>query len=141
MNRPVIILVKREQYVLDYMLKKWLSEQDRASGRGSLDYVLYRYAEVLLDYVECLVELGDWKNPDVEKYLNMIRNRAGMPNMDKSVYNTQEKVRELYRRERRVELAFEGKRYHDIRRWGIGQETMNGPFMVLIILIRMLLLR
>ena len=110
-----------------YMLKKWLSEQDRASGRGSLDYVLYRYAEVLLDYVECLVELGDWKNPDVEKYLNMIRNRAGMPNMDKSVYNTQEKVRELYRRERRVELAFEGKRYHDIRRWGIGQETMNGP--------------
>lgn len=80
-----------------------------------------------MDYVECLVELGDWKNPDVEKYLNMIRNRAGMPNMDKSVYNTQEKVRELYRRERRVELAFEGKRYHDIRRWGIGQETMNGP--------------
>ena len=38
-------------------------------------------------------EIG--KIRDVEKYLNMIRNRAGMPNMDKSVYNTQEKVREL----------------------------------------------
>ena len=88
--------------------------------------MIYRYAEVLLDYVECLVETGDWQNPDVEKYINMIRNRAGMPNMDKSVYNTQEKVRELYRRERRVELCFEGKRYDDIRRWNIGNEVMKG---------------
>lgn len=110
-----------------YMLKKWLSEQDRATGYGNLDFMIYRYAEVLLTYVECLVETGDWQNPDVEKYINMVRHRAGMPNMDKLVYNTQEKVRELYRRERRVELAFEGKRYYDIRRWGIGNETMNGP--------------
>lgn len=109
-----------------YMMKKFLDERDRASGRGSLDFVLYRYAEVLLDYVECLVESGNWQDPDVEKYINMIRNRAGMPNMDKSIYNTQEKVRELYRRERRIELAFEGKRYHDIRRWGIGDKTMSG---------------
>lgn len=58
--------------------------------------------------------------------VNMIRKRAGMPDMDKRVYNTQDKVRELYRRERRVELSFEGKRYDDIRRWGIGAETMNG---------------
>lgn len=48
------------------------------------------------------METGDWQNPDVEKYINMIRHRAGLPNMDKSVYNSQEKVRELYRRERRV---------------------------------------
>ena len=109
-----------------YMLKKFASEQDRASGRGSLDFMLYRYAEVLLTYVECLVESGDWQNPDVEKYINMIRNRAGMPNMDKTVYNSQEKVRELYRRERRVEFGFEGKRYDDIRRWNIGAQTMSG---------------
>ena len=108
------------------MLKKFASEQDRASGRGSLDFMLYRYAEVLLTYVECLVESGDWQNPDVEKYINMIRNRAGMPNMDKTVYNSQEKVRELYRRERRVEFGFEGKRYDDIRRWNIGAQTMSG---------------
>ncbi|WP_418549200.1 RagB/SusD family nutrient uptake outer membrane protein [Parabacteroides goldsteinii] len=109
-----------------YMLKKFASEQDRASGRGSLDFMLYRYAEVLLTYVECLVESGDWQNSDVEKYINMIRNRAGMPNMDKTVYNSQEKVRELYRRERRVEFGFEGKRYDDIRRWNIGAQTMSG---------------
>ena len=109
-----------------YMLKKYLDEQDRATGRGTLDFMIYRYAEVLMDYVECLIETGDWQNPDVERYINMIRNRAGMPNMDKSVYNTQEKVRELYRRERRIEFAFEGKRYDDIRRWGIGNEVMQG---------------
>lgn len=109
-----------------YMLKKYLASNDRATGRGTLDFVIYRYAEVLLTYVECLVESGDWQNPEVEKYINMIRNRAGMPDMDKSVYNTQEKVSELYRRERRIELSFEGKRYYDIRRWGIGNETMRG---------------
>lgn len=109
-----------------YMLKKYLDEQDRATGRGTLDFMIYRYAEVLMDYVECLIETGDWQNPDVERYINMIRNRAGMPNMDKSVYNTQEKVRELYRRERRIEFAFEGKRYDDIRRWGIGNEVIQG---------------
>jgi len=109
-----------------YMTKKFLDEQDRSSPySGSLDFMIYRYAEVLLTYVECLVETGDWSNPDVEKYINMIRNRAGMPPMDKSVYNTQEKVRELYRRERRVELSFEGKRYFDIRRWNIGEQVMN----------------
>lgn len=109
-----------------YMMKKFIDEQDRATGNGSLDYPLYRYAEVLLDYVECLIETGNWQDPEVERYINMIRKRAGMPDMDKRVYNTQEKVRELYRRERRVELSFEGKRYDDIRRWGIGPETMNG---------------
>lgn len=109
-----------------YMLKKFIDEQDRATGNGSLDYPIYRYAEVLLSYVECLVETGDWQNPEVEQYINMIRKRAGMPDMDKSIYNSQESVRELYRRERRVELSFEGKRYNDIRRWGIGKETMNG---------------
>lgn len=110
-----------------YMMKKFIDEQDRATGSGGLDFPLCRFAEVLLDYVECLVESGDWQNPKVETYLNMIRKRAGMPDMDKSVYNTQEKVRELYRRERRVELCFEGHRYDDIRRWGIGPQTLNGP--------------
>ena len=110
-----------------FILKKFLNQEDRSHPwSGSLYFPLYRYAEVLLNYVECLVETGDWQNPDVEKYINMIRNRAGMPNMDKSIYNSQEKVRELYRRERRVELAFEGKRYWDIRRWGIGNEVMSG---------------
>lgn len=110
-----------------YMMKKFMTSNDFGNnGNGNLDFVIYRYAEVLLDYVECLVETGKWDDPDVEKYINMIRNRAGMENMDKSVYNSEEKVRELYRRERRVEFAFENKRYDDIRRWGIGNQVMQG---------------
>lgn len=111
-----------------YMMKKFMTEDDRGNnGQGGLDFVIYRYAEVLLDYVECLIETGQWNDPDVASYLNQIRNRAGMGDMDPGIYNSEEKVRELYRRERRVELCFEGKRYDDIRRWGIGNQVMNGP--------------
>lgn len=109
-----------------YMLKKYTDENDRATGSGTLDFTLYRYAEVLLDYVECLIETGQWNDPKVEEYINLIRVRAGMPTMDKTIYNSEDKVRELYRRERRVELAYEGKRYDDIRRWAIGSEVMTG---------------
>ena len=108
-----------------FWINKYLDPKDK-TGTRTLDYMIMRYAEVLLNYVECLVELDDYNNPDVVRYLNEIRNRAGMPNVNVAVYNTQIKLRELVRRERRVELAFEGVRYYDIRRWGIFEEVMNG---------------
>jgi len=49
-----------------------------------------------------------------------------MPNVDQSVYNTKDKLRELVRRERMVELSFEGPRLCDIRRWKIGSQVLNG---------------
>ena len=45
---------------------------------------------------------------------------------DRTKYATQTKLRELVRRERRVELAFEGHRLFDIRRWRIAEQVMNG---------------
>jgi hypothetical protein len=93
---------------------------------GTLDFMIVRYAEVLLDYAESLVELGDWQNPDVVDCLDQIRERAGMPDVNTAEYNSQQKMRELVRRERTIELAFEGQRYFDIRRWGIANEVMNG---------------
>jgi hypothetical protein len=112
-----------------FWINKYLDPKDKsaAAGARTLDFMIMRYAEILLNYVECLIELDDYNNPDVVTYLNAIRNRAGMPNVDVTVYNTKAKLRELVRRERRVELAFEGVRYYDIRRWGIFEETMNGP--------------
>ena len=50
-----------------------------------------------------------------------------MPDVDRDKYNTQESLRELVRRERRVELAFEGHRLYDIKRWKIADKVMNGP--------------
>ncbi|SHJ80044.1 Starch-binding associating with outer membrane [Arenibacter nanhaiticus] len=110
-----------------FALTKFIDPEDvNKTYSGNLDYMIIRYAEILLIYVESLIESGDYNNPDVLLYLNKIRNRAGMPNVDQSVYNNQEKLRELLRRERRVELAFEGQRYFDLRRWGIAEQKMKG---------------
>ncbi|MBC9796556.1 RagB/SusD family nutrient uptake outer membrane protein [Sinomicrobium weinanense] len=86
--------------------------------------VLIRYAEVLLTYAEAKNELN---GPDTSVYeaLDRIRERAGMPPVDRNLYNTQSKLREAIRNERRVELALEGHRYMDIRRWEIAPEVMK----------------
>jgi hypothetical protein len=110
-----------------YWIKKYVDPLDRGNTYGgSMNFMLIRYAEVLLSYVEALIELDDYQNPDVITYLNAIRNRAGMPGVDQSVYNTKDKLRELVRRERMVELSFEGPRLYDIRRWKIGSQVLNG---------------
>lgn len=111
-----------------FMLKKFIDPLDRNKPySGSNNFYIIRYAEILLTYVECLIETGQWQNPDVLKYINDIRKRAGQIEVTANEYNSQEKVRELLRRERRVELAYEGSRYLDIRRWGIASDVMNGP--------------
>lgn len=108
-----------------FWVNKYLDPKDR-TGTRTLDYMIIRYAEVLLNYVEALIELDQWNHPDVVKYLNEIRARAVMPPVDVTKYNSQAKLRELVRRERQAELAFEGIRYYDIRRWGILGDVMNG---------------
>lgn len=110
-----------------YWCKKYVDSTDKSTHAGKINFGVIRYADVLLSYVEALVESGDWQNPDVAKYINQIRNRAGMPNYDPAEYNTQDMMRQLYRRERMVELAFEGWRYWDIKRWNIGAQVLNGP--------------
>ncbi|MGC4232870.1 MAG: RagB/SusD family nutrient uptake outer membrane protein, partial [Niabella sp.] len=118
-----------------FWLRKYLDARDQqggGSGNRTLDFMIIRYAEVLLNYVEALVELNDWQNPDVVKYVNAIRVRAGMRPVDDAAYEgrftaSQEEMRQFIRRERRVELAFEGLRYFDIRRWGVANTVMNGP--------------
>jgi hypothetical protein len=111
-----------------FWVRKYVSASDVSrANSGSLNFMTIRYAEVLLNYIEALVESGQWQHPDVKLYLNKIRNRAKMPNYDEKAYNSQEKLRELYRRERKVELAFEGQRLFDIRRWGIAEQVLTGP--------------
>jgi len=109
-----------------YWVKKYLDAKDR-NGSRNLDYMYIRYAEVLLSYAEALIELNDIENPNLVSAINQVRNRAGMPNVNVAVYNNQEKLRQLIRRERQAELAFEGQRFFDIRRWGTFGELMNGP--------------
>ncbi len=102
------------------------------------DYIHLRYADILLMYAEAKNEsLG---TPDASIYdaLDKVRGRTGinMPPVDRSRYNTKELLREYIRHERRVELALEGHRYNDLKRWKIAHiklptlQTPNGTPLV-----------
>ena len=91
-----------------------------------LNIPLIRYAEVLLTYAEAKIELNEIDN-SVYEAIDKVRLRAGLPAVDQTKYATQVQLRELVRRERRVELALEGLRWYDIQRWKIGEQVMNGP--------------
>lgn len=82
------------------------------------DYIHLRYADVLLMYAEAKNEVS---GPDATVYtaLDQIRARVGMPAVDRATYNTKEKLRDYIRHERRIELALEGPRYNDLKRWNI----------------------
>lgn len=91
--------------------------------------ILYRLGEVYLNYVEALNEF-DPGNADIVKYLNLIRERAGIPGYGATgiaMPAGQDGMRDAIRKERRVELAFENLRYFDTRRWKIASQTDNGP--------------
>lgn len=93
--------------------------------------IVFRYAEVLLTYAEAANEL-DGPSADVYDKIDAVRKRAGMPAVDRVKYDTKEKLRELIRRERTVELAGEGLRRADIVRWKdaagkmVAETVLNG---------------
>jgi hypothetical protein len=76
-----------------------------------------RYSEILLNYAEAAMELGD--EAEARTYINMIRKRAFMPDITESGAVLEER----YRNERRIELAFEDLRYFDVRRWMIADQA------------------
>lgn len=90
--------------------------------RTDNDVIILRYADVLLMYIEAMVEQegGTTSDPDAIAYMNAIRERAGIDKVGSSV------SRDELRLERRKELAFEGLRYFDITRWKIAEDVMNG---------------
>lgn len=89
------------------------------------DWVFLRYADVLLMYAEAKNE-SNGPDQSVIDALNEIRSRSdvNMPLFNLNDYN-QEELRQLIRQERRVELALEGQRYFDLKRWGIIKEVMD----------------
>ena len=81
-----------------------------------------RLADVYLMYAEVLNELGN--TSESYEYINLVRNRAGMPNLENStvftgIGNDQVKMREQIKHERTVELAGESTRWFDLERWGM----------------------
>ncbi|MDD3039214.1 RagB/SusD family nutrient uptake outer membrane protein [Bacteroides sp.] len=119
-----------------YYLRKLLKEETSLIPGSTTSYQhivpLFRYEEVLLNYAEALLEAE--KNPTYKgkqgevdyqlsplEAVNQVRKRVGMPRLpDNLDYLSFQK---RLRNERRVELAFEGHRFWDIRRWKMGKDT------------------
>lgn len=105
--------------------RKYASPEDRPRENifSYRPLILLRLAEFYLSYAEALNECNPG-NADILNYLNLVRERAGIPGFDESLLEDQKKTREAIRRERRIELAFENDvRYNDIRRWKIVEEV------------------
>ena len=96
---------------------------------GSLCWPLYRLAEIYLNYAEACNEKPSRNEAEALKYINLVRNRSGLNNLEKAypeVVGNKELFRELIQKERMVELAFEGHRYYDIRTWMIADKEFSG---------------
>lgn len=110
---------------------------------NSVDFPVYRYAEALLIYAEAQAELGKLTQADLDQSVNLLRKRAGLPNLDLAKANATpdpfmgQKYPNLsgvnrgvlleIRRERRVEFAFENSRYDDLMRWKAGKLLTTIP--------------
>jgi starch-binding outer membrane protein, SusD/RagB family len=92
---------------------------ENQSGFQVVPWPFIRYTEVVLNYVEASIELGE--EDEAKLWLNKIRFRAGMP----EITATGAELMEKYRNERRIELVYEEHRYHDARRWMIADETLG----------------
>lgn len=112
--------------VTGYYLRKYLKDGDKSwiTAYSAQTCILIRYAEVLLNKAEALAELS-WEQNSVEalQALNDVRGRVGLPSRQTA---SKEEFMEFVRHERMVELAGEGFRYWDLRRWRLAEEVING---------------
>lgn len=123
-------LVKEGQYPrTGYGQKKYTIYKDDikpsatlAAGQSELNYIVLRYADVLLMYAEAQNEFAG-PNPLIDSALHKVRLRAGMPDIAAGL--SKDQLRAEIRHERRTELAGEGLYYFDMRRWRTAQTIMN----------------
>ena len=111
---------------LGFNIKKYINKEDVANPSNcGINIILIRYAEVLLNYAEAKIELNDIDD-SVFEAINEIRRRkdVNMPDVDKNI--SQAQLLELVRNERMVELAFEGHRLFDCRRWKTAEKEFPG---------------
>ena len=101
-------------------IKKYLHPHTDSNNTDD-NWPIYRYAEALLFWAEAINEQPG-RSADALPYLNKVRERAGL---DEVTETDQARLREIILHERRVELAFENKRWHDLVRSGKAVEVMN----------------
>lgn len=109
-----------------YAYRKLVSLVPYDTYASADDYPVIRYAEVLLTFAEARIQNSGW-DQDVQDALNDLRDRCGMPDVPVTM-SSKEAALDFVRNERRIELAAEGQRYDDIRRYGkeYCAKVMNG---------------
>lgn len=122
-----------------YYCQKWVSSKDSYNKTQnkitthSWVFPYLRLAELYLDYVEADFEYNKKLSDKSLVYLNKIRKRCGLPTFQKSwsyvggIPTDVNKLRQVVRDERSNELAMEGRRFHDIRRWKIADRVLSVP--------------
>jgi len=120
--------------------KKYVHYKSVVTGTSSTfttenyPWPVIRLADMYLLYAEALNEVHDYPEPDVYNYVNAVRERAGLPTVEDAWTNfstnpakftSKDGMREIIHRERTVELAFEGKRFWDVRRWKTATIELN----------------
>ena len=118
-----------------HQIKGFINNKDENYYVG-IDFPVIRYAEVLLTYAEAKAELGELTQDVLDQTVNLLRDRAGMPHlqmnppvdpvMAEAFPGVGSTLLEI-RRERRVELAFEGFRFDDLMRWHAGKLLEHEP--------------
>ncbi len=105
-----------------YYMRKFIDPNPAIVENNTRQYIpwpFFRYTEAVFNYVEACIALGE--DAEAKNWLNKIRFRAGMP----ALTETGTALRDRYRKERRIEMAYEEQRYHDARRWMIAPTTLG----------------
>jgi hypothetical protein len=105
-----------------YYIRKFIDPDPTIRDNTSpqtVPWPFFRYTEAIFNYVEANIELGD--ETEARNWLNKIRFRAGMP----AITESGDALRQRFRNEKRIEMAYEEMRYHDTRRWMIAPQTLG----------------
>lgn len=123
----------RTQTKTGYYLRKFMGKFENSGTYSNQNHhvILFRYAEILLNYAEALNEVNGPVN-EVLDAIKAIRKRAGITAGTDDRYGiaigiTKDQMRKLIINERRIEMAFEEQRFWDIRRWKIAEQVLNSP--------------
>jgi starch-binding outer membrane protein, SusD/RagB family len=112
-----------------YYTAKYYDRTADGANNSGLNLMLIRYADVLLMYAEAKNEQAQMDVQVWDNTIGALRRRAGFTDMAALSFDaslSQTALREVIRRERRTELAMEGLRVFDIRRWQIAEHVLNG---------------
>ncbi len=139
-GEPMSALYSAQQIPTGYFIKKLFSFRSSITGTSTSYYnytiPVIRLGDLYLLYAEALNEVQSAPNAEVYEWVDKIRKRAGLSGVVESWRDfssvpgkpaTKEGMREIIRQERLIELAFEGQRQFDIRRWKWGTKYLSQP--------------